>query len=325
MKKIIILTLCFLLCATFVSASGSSEKKGEKAILGSSGLGGSWFPAASAIAEAVGQYTDSEIKVQATGGGIENLKLMAENKVQLGLAETNIMTYAYQGKSPFSGAGFDRLRSVANLYPLVFQATVHSSSRFMTFRDLCDASGSFSPGAAGSGDEISWKEILEGAFGRSIEKLNIKPLSYNDRVLEYQNGSIDCIGYETPVPAGTVLEASAQNPLRLLEIGGAEREELMKKYPWYSTWSIPAGTYNGQESDCPTVVIGSVLVADAENASEKIVYDLVSTLYGQGLRQIQSVHSFTPYIKLGTALDGIGSVPLHPGAEKFYREKGLIK
>ena len=99
----------------------------------------------------------------------------------------------------------------------------------------------------------------------------------------------------------------------------------MAKYPWFGKWTIAAGTYNGQDTDIETVTTGTCLGADVNNASEKVVYDMVSTIYGPGLKAIQSVHSFTPYITLDIALDGKGEIPLHPGAEKFYKEKGLIK
>lgn len=326
MKRIIVISLCLLLCASMAFANGTAEGgAGGKAIMGSSSLGGSWYPTASAIAGAVMQHTDSVITAQATGGGTENLRLMLQNEMQIGLAESNVMVYAYEGTKLFANAKYDNVRFVANLYPLVFQATVQKASKFMTFRDLCDANGSFSPGSPGSGDEVAWQEIFDGAFNCDYKTLGWKPLSHNERVMAFQDRLLDCIGYETSVPAGAILESSAQIPLRLLEIGGAERDALMKKYSWYSPWNIPAGTYNGQDKDCPTVITGTALIADAVNAPEKVVYDMVSTLFGAGLKQVQSVHSFTPYIKLETALDGRGPVPIHPAAEKFYKEKGMIK
>lgn len=325
MKRTIILALCLILCTSMAFAAGSSEGGGGKAIMGSSSLGGSWYPTASAIAGAVMQHTDSIITAQATGGGTENLRLMKQNQMQIGLAESNVMVYAYEGSKLFQGQQYSDLRFVANLYPLVFQATVQKVSKFMTFKDLCDARGSFSPGSPGSGDEVAWQEIFDGAFNCDYKTLGWKPLSHNERVMAFQDRLLDCIGYETSVPAGAILESSAQIPLRLLEIGGAERDALMKKYTWYSPWMIPAGTYNGQDKDCPTVITGTAVIADANNASAKVVYDLVATLYGPGLKQVQAVHTFTPYIKLETALDGRGPVPIHPAAEQFYKEKGLIK
>ncbi|MCQ2604534.1 MAG: TAXI family TRAP transporter solute-binding subunit [Spirochaetia bacterium] len=325
MKRTIVLALCLILCATFAFANGTAEGGAGKAIMGTSSLGGSWYPTGSAMAGAVMQHTDSVITAQATGGGTENLRLMMQNQMQLGLAESNVMVYAYQGTKLFQGQKYDNLRFVANLYPLVFQATVQKASKFMTFKDICDAQGSFSPGSPGSGDEVAWQEIFDGAFGCDYKTLGWKPLSHNERVMAFQDRLLDAIGYETSVPAGAILESSAQIPLRLLAIGGKEREALKAKYSWYSDWLIPAGTYNGQDTDIETVITGTATIADAVNASEKVVYDLVSTLYGPGLKQVQAVHTFTPYIKLETALDGRGPVPVHPGAEKFYKEKGLIK
>ena len=328
MKKTIVLALCLILCASMAFANGAAEGAAggaNKAIMGSSSLGGSWYPTASAIAGAVMTHTDSIITAQATGGGTENLRLMLQNQMQIGLAESNVMVYAYEGTKLFEGSKYADCRFVANLYPLVFQAQVQKASKFYTFKDLCDAHGSFSPGSPGSGDEVAWQEIFDGAFGCDYKTLGWKPLSHNERVMAYQDRLLDAIGYETSVPAGAILESSAQIPLRMLEIGGAEREALKAKYSWYSDWEIPAGTYNGQDKAIPTVITGTALIADLNNAPAKVVYDMVSTLYGPGLKQVQSVHTFTPYIKLETALDGKGPVPLHPAAEQFYKEKGMIK
>jgi len=327
MKRSIVLALCLILCASMAFANGAAEGAagGNKAIMGTSSLGGSWYPTGSAIAGQVMTHTDSIITAQATGGGTENLRLMMQNQMQIGLFETNVTFYAYRGEKLFAGQKYADLRFCANLYPLVFQAQVQKASKFNTFQDFCAAKASFSPGSPGSGDEIAWQEIFDGAFNCDYKTLGWKPLSHNERVMAYQDRLLDGIGYETSVPAGAILESSAQIPLRLLAIGGAERDALMAKYPWFGKWTIAAGTYNGQDTDIETVTTGTCLGADVNNASEKVVYDMVSTIYGPGLKAIQSVHSFTPYITLDIALDGKGEIPLHPGAEKFYKEKGLIK
>jgi len=328
MKRSIVLALCLILCASMAFANGTAEgnaASGNKAIMGTSSLGGSWYPTGSAIAGQVMTHTDSIITAQATGGGTENLRLMMQNQMQIGLSETNVTFYAFNGEKLFQGQKYDNLTFCANLYPLVFQAQVQKASKFNTFKEFCAAKASFCPGSPGSGDEVAWQEIFEGAFDTNYKDIVWKPLSHNERVMAYQDRLLDGIGHETAVPAGAILESSAQIPVRILAIGGAERDKLMAKYAWVGKWTIPANSYNGQEEAVETVTTGTCLVADGVNAPEKVIYDMVSTLYGPGLKAIQSVHSFTPYITLDIALDGRGAIPLHAGAEKFYKEKGMVK
>lgn len=326
MKRTILVAMCLILCAFMAFAAGSGESaEGGKAIFGTSSLGGSWYPTGSSIAAAVMQHTNSVITAQATGGGTENIRLMLQNEAQIGFAESNVMLYGFSGTRLFTGQKYENMRFCANLYPLVFQFQVQKVSPFKTLKDFCDAKGSFAPGSPGSGDEVAWQEIFDGAGNCDYRTLAWKPLSHNERVMAYQDRLLDGIGHETSVPAGAILESSAQIPVRIIAIGGEERENLIKKYPWAGRWTIKAGTYNGQDEDVETVTTGTSVIADAVNASEKVIYDMVSTIYGPGLKQIQATHSFTPYITLDIALDGRGPVPIHPGAEKFYKEKGLIK
>ena len=98
MKRSIVLALCLILCASMAFANGAAEGAagGNKAIMGTSSLGGSWYPTGSAIAGQVMTHTDSIITAQATGGGTENLRLMMQNQMQIGLFETNVTFYAYR-------------------------------------------------------------------------------------------------------------------------------------------------------------------------------------------------------------------------------------
>jgi len=314
MKRSLLLILCILVLGSFVFAEGQGEAKSKKhAIMGSSSLGGSWYPTASRIAGVVMKYTDSVVTVQSSGGGTENIRLMKQGQYQMGMAESNIMVYGFQGIRDFDGDPYPELTFVTQLYPLIFQAVVLKSHGWKNLGDL--KGKSFSPGSPGSGDVAAWEEVFDGAFGLSPDDMIWKPLSHNERSMAFKDRVLDSVGFETAVPAGAILEATAQNPGTILSIGGKYREALMKKYTWYDPWVIPAGTYNGQDEDVETIIQGGGIIAD----------DYVSAMYGPGLEAVQSVHANAHYITLDTACDGRGPVPIHPGAAKFYKEKGVYK
>lgn len=337
-KVIGCLIVVFLLISIVGIAGCSSNKPAEKpaankpaetppekpqklqVVMGTSGIGGGWYPTASTIAGCVMKDSKSLITVQATGGGTENLRLMKQGEIGMGMAEANVMNYSYKGEGLFKGDPYPDMRFVTQLYPIVFQAAVHADRPYKSIADL--KGKSFSPGSAGSGDEAGWEEIF-AAYGVSKKDCQWKPLTHTERSMAFKDRQLDAVGYETTVPAGTLLEACAQNPIRILPIDGKERDELMSKYSWYTKWTIPGGVYNGQDTDVETVATMSMIVAD-KSVPDQLVYDFVMGVYNN-LEPIHAVHQMTPYISLETALLGKGDVPLHPGAEKAYKELGLIK
>ncbi len=290
--------------------------------MGSSGLGSSWYPTVSRISTVCMKYTDTVIAVQSSEGSFENIDLMKKGKYDMGIAESNVMVYGFQGKGQFSGSPYPGMRFVTSLYPVVFQAVVRRDSGISNIYEI--KGKKFSSVTPGLGEGGAWQEIFETAYGFRKEDLLWKPFSNEERRLAFMDGIVDSVGFEGSCPSGSVLETSAQTAIRILPVGGKERKTLMDKYGWFKAWTIAPGTYPGQSEAIETVAIDGVIIADAK-ISEKVVYDLVSSMYGAGLDTVRSVHEMSSYIRLENALSGAGPVPLHPGAERFYREKGLLK
>ncbi len=327
MKKALIILAVLMMLSVPVFAGGSAEDAKEKgstsrnAVMGVSGIGGSSYPVMAVIGGLVDKYTDSKITVQSSGGGTENIRLMKQGQYQMGYAESNVMVYGYEGIDLFKDNPYKDMRFVANAYPLVFQAVVHKGSDIMTLQDL--AGKAFSPGSAGSGDESGWAEIFK-AVGMEKSDLKWKPLTHTERSMAFKDRALDCVGYETSCPSGSIIEASAQNPIRLLAIGGEDREKVFAQYPWYSPWTIPADTYNGQTEPVESCVVGAAIMADA-NLNPQVVYDWLYAMYDTEMKTVQGVHAMSKFISLESALNGRGPVPFHDGASEFYKEKRSCK
>ncbi|MDX9800861.1 MAG: TAXI family TRAP transporter solute-binding subunit [Spirochaetia bacterium] len=329
MHKVLLPAVClFLFVIEYSLPEGQNEiafAAHHNAVMGASSLESSWYPTASRISGVCMKYSDTIIAVQASGGGADNITLMKSGKYDLGITEANVMSYGYQGIKRFNGNPYPGMRFVTNLYPVVFQAIVQKNNGINSLYDL--KGKTFSPVKLDVADvtgENTWQEIFEAAFNIRKKDINWHPLSEEEKGMAFKALLVDALGYETVCPSGAVLETSARIPVKILSVGGVERERLIGEYSWYKPWVIPAGTYTGQKSDVETVAVDVVIIAD-EAVSEKIVYDLVSTIYGEGLDLIRAVHEMSSYISLDNALSGKGTVPLHPGAEKYYREKGLLK
>lgn len=319
MKKMLLLVLIALVAMPLFSAGQAENKQG--AVMGVSGLAGSSYPVMCVVSTLMDEFTDSRVIVQSSGGGTENIRLMKQGKYQMGYAESNVMVYGYLGINLFEGNAYENMRFVCNTYPLVFQAVVRKDSDFFSLADL--KGESFSPGSAGSGDEAGWEEIFS-VFGLKKSDLKWTPLSHMERAAGFKDKILECMGFETCIPAGSILEACANFPIRLLPIGGKEREELFKNFPWYGSYTIPPGQYNGQDEEIEAVTVLAAIMADV-SLDPQIVEDWCFCMYEADPERVRRVHDMAKDISLENAMEGRGPVPFHEGAAAYYKKKGMLK
>ncbi len=306
-------------CTGVVFAKGSSENKVNNVVMGTSGMGGSWYPVGSTIAGVVKKHTGVIITIQATGGSTENLRLMKTGEFGMGMVNSAMLYYAYHGVESFNGDAYKDLRVVVNLYPVIVQCIVMKDSSIKSYGDL--KGKRFSPGAPGSGDEILYLEVLS-VYGLGKNDMDWRPLTHTERAMSFKDRITHAAGYFTSLPSGSILEIAALNEIRVLGIDDKEKE-FFSKYSYYFPWIVPANTYNGQTTEVKTIAAGTLVCADAKIPDE-IVYNYLKGMFSE-LEPIQNVHGMTKYIKLETAISGIGDVPLHRGAEKYYKEAGVLK
>ena len=333
MKKFILCSLLIICCLLLVAAGGT-ERSSQSIVMGTSSLGGSWYPFASRMALVAMRYSDVVLTIQPSGGGPENVRLMRQGQHQMGLCEPNVAQYAYWGTGPFERDGrYDNLTFLFNMYPLPLTAIVHRDG---PIRDMADfnpsVSGrrfSFSPGRPGSGDEYSWLEVFETGWGITRDMMVWRPLSHNERVMGFMDRIIDSLGFETAQVAGAIIELSSRNPIRILPIDGAIRDKIIRELPWYDKYTLPGGIYNGQREPVETIFIGGFVLAN-KDVSEDFVYSYISAIFGPGLAEVRSVFPGAREFGFDMALKGNPygnpvSIPYHPGAVKYFREVGLIK
>jgi len=335
MKKLFLFLLIAVMLST-VACGGSGEQRQRRftAIMGSSSLGGSWYPFASRMAGVAMKHANIVVTVQSSGGGTENVRLMRQGQYHMGLCEPNVAQYAYWGTGPFERDGrYDQLTFLFNMYPLPLTAIVHRDGPIREMADFNpNVSGrrfSFSPGSPGSGDEFSWLEVFESGWGVTRDMMVWRPLSHNERVMAFKDRILDSVGFETAQPAGAIIELSAQNPIRILPISGAVRDKIISELPWYDVYTLPGGMYNGQDTPVETIFLGGFVLAN-KDVPEDFVYAYVSSILGPGLEEVQSVFPAAREFGLDQALRGNPygnpiSIDYHPGAVKYFREIGLIR
>lgn len=303
---------------------GDSEEKVSKsqqrhAVMGTSQIAGTCYPACAKIGAIVMEHTDSLITVRSTGGSIENMRLMQSGEIGMGVCSSSVLPQVYEGTGDWEGNPYKEITFVAGLFPQVLQAVVRKSSPINTIEDV--RGKVMSAGAPGSGDLIDWELMLK-YHDVSLDELDWRPLTSTERAIGFKDGNVDIIAYASACPNGTILEASSQVDIRLLAVEGEERDKILAELPAYAPYTVPANTYNGQDEDVDTVINITNIMAD-ESVDEDLVYDYVKSIY-ENLEDIHPIHPMAKEIRLETALYGRGDVPIHPGAERYYKEVGIL-
>ncbi|WP_054841165.1 TAXI family TRAP transporter solute-binding subunit [Thermococcus peptonophilus] len=283
------------------------------------GTSGVYFPLGSKYAEILNK-NGIKAKAVTSGASVTNAKAIGEGKAQAAILQNDIAYYAYNGLYMFQGQAVKNIRGVAALYPETIQFVVRADSDIKSLQDL--AGKKVAIGAAGSGTAVAAEQILKAAgVWDSIQKVNQK---FSEAAQSLKVGQIDAavIVSGAPTPPA-VNQIAVQTPVRVLPIPDDILNKLHDQgYIFYVRQVLPKDTYNGMTEDTPTVAVKAILAVSAD-LPDDVVYQMTKILFDpNNLAELHKVHAKTKYISLDTALDGM-SIPLHPGAIKFYEEKGI--
>ncbi len=316
------LVILALIIAGCGGGSGGAQKV-QNINIATATTGGVYYPMGNAMAQMFSkQIPNVKASAQATAGTPQNVLLMQKKEAEIAFAQNGVAFYAYQGKAMFDAKPVKMLRGITHLYPNVMHIVVKADSDIKSVKDF--AGKRFVPGAVGSATEINSKEIL-GLFGLDYkDKKNVKAdyLGYSEAAEALKDGRVDGILIAGGLPTAAVLDAASSVKIRILSIEPDMMTKLVKEMPWYYEIKIPKGTYIGQTEDITTVAVANILIC-REDLSTDLVYNITKTLY-DGQKDLVAAHSAAKDMKLPDATKGM-TVPLHPGAEKYYKEKGIIK
>ncbi|HEX9858243.1 MAG TPA: TAXI family TRAP transporter solute-binding subunit [Paracoccaceae bacterium] len=256
-------------------------------------------------------------QVQATKASVENLNLLQQGKGELALALGDSVKFAWEGDAE---AGFNapltKLRGIAAAYPNFIQIAASAQSGITTLEDL--AGKSLSVGAAKSGTELNARAIL-GAMGMSYDSLSkVEYLPFAESVELMKNRQLDATLQSAGLGVASLKDLATSNPTTIVAVPAEVAEKLGAPYV---AGVIPAGTYEGQTEDVPTVAVVNFFVTH-EDVSEETAYQMTKLLF-ENLPALEAAHSAAAKITLEGALNGM-PIPLHPGAERFYKEMGLM-
>lgn len=290
--------------------------------IGTGGTAGTYYPVGGMIANAVSEPPGLVATAVATNGSVANVNGIVSGAMEGGFSQADVAYWAFTGTGVFDGKPkVEDLRSVANLYP----ESVHVVVRKGTAKSIADLKGKkVSLDEPGSGTLINAKAIL-AAYGITEKDINAEYLKPNQAAEKLKDGGVDAFFFTGGYPAAAISElASTSAGIDLLPIDGDGAAKLRAASPFFAEDSIPDATYKGIGA-VKTVAVGAHLVTSSKQP-EDVIYRITKAMWNDKTRAVLDAgHAKGKVIRKETALSGIGGVPLHPGAAKFYKEAGLLK
>ncbi|MGB9867869.1 MAG: TAXI family TRAP transporter solute-binding subunit [Bacillota bacterium] len=318
-------------CSPTPSAQKPAEKPAEqpkeapktKLTIVTGSTGGTYYPVGTILAALWSDKLGSagiSASAQSSGGTAENLNMIKSGEAQLAIAMTNLTWFNFKGIEQYKDKANPNLRFITALWPDVTQFVVTKASKIESIKDI--KGKRFGVGAAGSGTEYSSRMILKVIGGLEYKDFKPEHLGYFECSQAMQNGQLDGFNAEGGIPTAAVSEIFAsQTPVKLLEFSDQDYAKLKAEVPFYVQYTIPANTYKGQTQAVKTLGVKCALIC-SNSLPEDVVYNLVKTMY-DNLNQIKGSHKALEYLTLEKAVEGLPPVPLHPGAVKYFREKGV--
>jgi len=323
MKKKLWVAMLFLsLVALLCAFNASTVLAAKKFVSIASGwVVGVYYPLAGAISNiAHKNLPDIKITVESSGASVANAKLIAAGDADMAILQNDMAFYALQGVKPMFDKPVPNIRGITSLYQEHCQIQARKDAKIASVKDLKGKRVCVGP--LGSGTEQNAMQILE-MYGMKFDDFSkVERLTATESSDYIKDGRIDAAFYSVGVGAAGLVDTANTVDCVIVPIDVQTADALIKKYPFFTKAIVPKGAYKGIEQDVPTVAVMAILVARAE-MEEGMAYQITKAIF-ENLADIERAHAKGKELKLETALNGM-SIPLHPGAEKFYKEKGIVK
>lgn len=300
----------------------TTDAAGQRMVFGGGPAGGTFQIVANAI-QTYGPVKESEdytVKAQSSAGSLENLRRINRGKMQFGVVYSGHVYLGREGQLKNDDRTYDDVLAVAYLYGAPAQLIVRQGSGIKSVKDLVGKK--VGVGNAGSGAFANC-ELFFAHMGiwDAVER---NAMGYNDAAAAFGNRQLDAFWLFTAFPSGAVIMAAQTNDIDLVDLAAdAEATGFFERYPYFSGLAVPAGTYRGVDHATPSFQDSALWVANAD-VPDDVVYDLLAKIYTDaGLAYMRQQKETFKEMGVENALKGIVT-PLHPGAERFWAEQGLL-
>jgi len=333
-----VMAACAAPTAAPSSGSGSSAASGacspakatkpmpsgtNRLVIGTGGTGGVFYPYGSGLARILQEkMPNTQATGEVTGGSVDNMKLLKKGDADIAMSTVDSAYEAAEGISVYKDVGKIPACTIATLYTSFVHIVSLEESGIAKVEDM--KGKRISVGSAGSSTEVAADRVLEAAGLDGKKDIKREALSVAESVNAMKDKKLDAFFWIGGLPTAAVTDLVNTPGLKVKFIDGAQYvDKIVAKYgPLYSKFALPKGIYKGIDQDVPGMGIGNVLLVN-EDMNEQLAYNITKTIF-DNLPEVQKVHAEAKGLSLQSAVVG-SSLPYHPGAIKFYKEKGAIK
>ena len=320
-KKLLMIGLIAGLALCLAAPMAHAEKKFLRMFSGPEG--GSWYPLGSAMMSILEKNLGISTS-NGPGGGVGNCKAVDSGRADLGWTYTHTAYNAYNARGKFKKR-HTNLRHLMSLYPGVFQMAVPRSSNIKTPADLKDKR--IVPGKVGFSGTVIAENVLK-AYGITFDSIkknggSVSFVGYSDSAALMKDGHSDCYMAVTSCPQSTIIDLNFRPGVRFLPIDQAHMKKILATEPGLMPTKIPKEAYKGMTADVPTVGTVTCIVVN-KDVPEELVYKIVKVLYANWPALAKVKKKAIEASKPENATMG-ARIPVHPGALKYYKEKGYVK
>lgn len=305
--------------------AGSAMAQDQQFIsIGTGGVTGVYYPTGGAICRLVNKDRKEHgirCSVESTGGSVYNINTVRAGELEFGVAQSDWQFHAFNGTSKFEEQGaFEGLRAVFSVHPEPFTLIAKKGSGISGFADL--KGKKVNVGNPGSGQRATMEVVMD-AFGISMDDFALAAeLKGSEMAQALCDGKIDAMIYTIGHPAAAITEAATTCDVELISVSGEPIDKLVADNSYYRVATIPGGMYKGTDADVTTFGVGATFVSSAD-VSDDAVYVVVKAVF-DNFDDFKKLHpAFSNLKEEEMIADGL-SAPLHPGAEKYYKERGWM-
>ena len=312
------------MAAVLIGSAATQAAEQQFVSIGTGGVTGVYYPTGGAICRLVNKYrkeTGIRCSVESTGGSIYNINTIRSGELEFGVAQSDWQYHAFNGTSKFEDQGkFEKLRAVFSVHPEPVTILARSDAKISNVTDLKGKRVNI--GNPGSGTRGTW-EVMESALGWKREDLKLAAeMKSAETAQALCDNKIDAYFWLVGHPSALTQESLSTCDSTLVNAKSPEIDKLIADRPYFREATIPAGMYPGQNEDITTFGVGATFVTSAD-VSDEVVYTMVRAVF-ENFEDFKKLHPAFGNLKEAEMIkDGL-SAPLHPGAEKYYKERGWM-
>lgn len=313
------LTICIFSACLAISVAATVNARPLIIGIAAGGTGGTYYPMSAAIAEIITHDVKGvkNATAQVTGASFENVRLIQKGYCQFTITNAASVYAGYNGLSPFKKK-LDKLRTICWAHGSDLHLVTKGNSGIKTINDI--KGKRFSVGSPGSGSEIEMNRLFT-ENGMTYKDFKAEYLSFSGAINALKDGRIDVANVNAGIPVASILDLTIVKDVHLIPVPDEWADNLLKAYPIYDKFVIPAGTYTNIDEDIHTLTSPATFCVTAD-MSEEVVYQVAKAVYKKFPWLIENIHKGFNRWKFDRSIERIA--PLHPGTVKFLKEIGKM-